>query len=75
MAKDKVLVNYLRQTLLAFCGPMMLAALHCAAAGGDVQPFVEKHCAECHDAETKKGGLDLTRLKFDLANSTNFAQS
>src|SRR6267142_1933766 len=34
--------------------------------------FIEKYCAECHDAETKKGGLDLTGLKFDLASSTNF---
>jgi len=35
--------------------------------------FVEKHCFECHDAEMKKGGLDLTALKFDPANSTNFS--
>src|SRR6267142_4139423 len=34
--------------------------------------FVQKYCAECHDAETKKGGLDLKALKFDLASSTNF---
>src|SRR4029077_8011326 len=36
--------------------------------------FVEKYCAECHDAETKKGGLDLTGLEFDLASSTNFSK-
>jgi hypothetical protein len=36
--------------------------------------FVEKYCIECHDAETKKGGLDLTGLKFDLATSTNFSR-
>jgi mono/diheme cytochrome c family protein len=36
--------------------------------------FVEKYCAECHDAETKKGGLDLTGLKFNLASSTNFSK-
>src|SRR4026208_619684 len=35
--------------------------------------FLEKHCFECHDAEVKKGGLDLTALKFDPANSTNFS--
>jgi len=35
--------------------------------------FLEKHCLECHDAEVKKGGLDLTALKFDPANSTNFS--
>jgi hypothetical protein len=36
-------------------------------------PFVERHCVECHDAETKKGGLDLTALKFDPGNATNFS--
>src|SRR5712671_4212615 len=35
--------------------------------------FVEQQCVECHDADTKKGGLDLTALKFDPANSTNFS--
>src|SRR5688572_19691443 len=35
--------------------------------------FIEKHCFECHDAEVKKGGLDLTALRFDPANSTNFS--
>src|SRR5712672_1644046 len=36
--------------------------------------FIEKYCAECHDAETKKGGLDLAGLKFDLASPTNFSK-
>src|SRR6185436_12837852 len=35
--------------------------------------FLEQYCTECHDAETKKGGLDLTALRFDLANPTNFS--
>src|SRR5881296_3364367 len=35
--------------------------------------FVEQYCLECHDADTKKGGLDLTALQFDPANSTNFS--
>lgn len=47
-------------------------------AGATLPPatssFVEKHCLECHDSDTKKGGLDLTALKFDPANSTNFAK-
>jgi len=36
--------------------------------------FIEKHCVECHDADAKKGGLDLTSLKFDPASSTNFSE-
>ena len=27
--------------------------------------FLEQHCYDCHDAETKKGGLDLTALTID----------
>jgi hypothetical protein len=27
--------------------------------------FLEQHCYDCHDAETKKGGLDLTTLAID----------
>jgi hypothetical protein len=36
--------------------------------------FLEKHCAECHDAETKKGGLDLAALKQDFAKADDFAR-
>lgn len=32
--------------------------------------LVEKSCLECHDADTHKGGLDLTALKSDLADRT-----
>jgi Protein of unknown function (DUF1592)/Protein of unknown function (DUF1588)/Protein of unknown function (DUF1587)/Protein of unknown function (DUF1585)/Protein of unknown function (DUF1595)/Planctomycete cytochrome C len=34
--------------------------------------FLERHCVECHDAETKKGGLDLTSLKFYLDDARAF---
>ena len=36
-------------------------------------PFLEKNCVECHDAETKKGGLDMTALKPDLQDPKSFA--
>ena len=36
--------------------------------------FFEMHCYDCHDATLKKGGLDLTALKVDLANADNFAR-
>lgn len=56
--------------------------LLCTAAvsntAGDRAPairrFLDQHCFECHDAEMKKGGLDLTTLKFDLADPANFSQ-
>ena len=36
------------------------------------QPFFEKHCNECHDGETKKGGLDLTSMEWKPDESKNF---
>ncbi|MFO0808773.1 MAG: DUF1592 domain-containing protein [Gemmataceae bacterium] len=44
----------------------LLAALPRAAAD-DLRPFLDKHCTACHDADTKKGNLDLTALPFDAA--------
>lgn len=37
------------------------------------QPFLEQHCYDCHDAETKEGGLDLATLQTDFANPKVFA--
>ena len=33
-----------------------------AVSLGAPDPFVDKHCVECHDHGTRKGGLDLERL-------------
>ncbi len=37
-------------------------------------PFLEEHCLDCHDAETKKGGLDLTALLWKLDDAKAFAE-
>jgi hypothetical protein len=34
--------------------------------------FLEAHCANCHDSETKKGDLDLTALSFELSDTSEF---
>ncbi|MDI1312532.1 DUF1592 domain-containing protein [Prosthecobacter sp.] len=34
--------------------------------------FLDQHCVDCHDADMKKGGLDLGALPFDLANADAF---
>src|SRR6266487_839296 len=61
---------FLRFSLLfAVAAPAMARDLPRAS-----RQFVEQYCVECHDADTKKGGLDLTALKFDPANSTNFSR-
>src|SRR5213082_3606934 len=55
--------------LFAVAAPVMARELPRAS-----RQFVEKNCVECHDTDTKKGGLDLTALKFDPANLTNFSR-
>jgi hypothetical protein len=35
--------------------------------------FIEENCADCHDSETKKSGLDLTTLPYDPEDKANFA--
>lgn len=42
----------------------LAATLHAASS----PPQIEQSCIDCHDAETKKGGLDLTALTFDLTD-------
>jgi len=39
----------------------------------EAKPFVEKHCADCHDGVTKEANLDLTTLQFDPEDKANFA--
>lgn len=59
----------------------MLAAVaavmpQCRAEGelGGAGAFLEKHCVDCHDSVTKKGGLDLTELGFNLTAPGVFAK-
>ena len=47
--------------------PLVLSVTSFAA-----DTFLEKHCFECHDADVKKGGLDLTALSLDLKDPQNF---
>jgi mono/diheme cytochrome c family protein len=50
-----------------------LGALHAAEPPDAVRKFVEQHCLDCHDADSKKGNLDLDALKLDLGKRENFA--
>lgn len=43
-----------------------------AAVPAPVTAFLDRHCMECHDADMKKAGLDLTSLKFDLTDPNAF---
>ncbi|MFT5496219.1 MAG: hypothetical protein ACI9TH_001617 [Kiritimatiellia bacterium] len=44
-----------------------------ARAETPVVQFVNLHCIECHDEETKKGDLDLTGFSFDPADPAPFS--
>jgi hypothetical protein len=51
---------------LLFCAPIARAALPAT------NEYLDQYCADCHDTETKKGGLDLTTLPWDLGERKNF---
>lgn len=51
-----------------------LLALPSLASAAPPAGFFEAHCVSCHDAVTKKGGLDLTALKFDPTDPENVAK-
>ncbi len=51
--------------------PFALFAIFCSLsrAEGPVAAFLDQHCIGCHDADVKKGGLDLQSLEFDPTQS------
>jgi len=57
---------------LLFAASLIISPLPAIGAGVDAQ-YLETHCFDCHDADTKKGGLDLTALKLDLTDAATFA--
>ena len=38
-----------------------------------IAPFLDEHCIGCHDAATKSGGLDLSKVGQDLNEAATFA--
>ena len=57
--------------LLATLLPVIPASLTAADAG--LRGYLERHCFDCHDSTTKKGGLNLEALpiQFDAAERFN----
>ncbi len=68
----------MKSTEIIFSLFVVAGALGAGASGAvnapKIQPFLEHHCFECHDADTKKADLDLTSLKLDFSNTTNFSK-
>lgn len=52
-----------------FVFPLLLSILPAQAAAPAFRPFLDQHCMDCHDAEMKKGGLDLSALSTDGADA------
>ena len=52
------------RTLLRTCAYLLAVSLT-----AEPRAFLEKHCFECHDAEAKKGGLDLTSLRYEATKT------
>ena len=43
-----------------------------AEVPASTRAFLGQHCTDCHDSDTKKGGLDLSALALQPENATNF---
>ena len=54
------------------CAAILLASFGLASAAAPA--FLEKHCFECHDSDTRKGGVDLAGLAFDLKSAETYAK-
>jgi hypothetical protein len=48
---------------------LLLISTPAFAALPAIQPFLDQNCMDCHDAEMKKGGLDLAALSTDGADA------
>jgi len=53
------------RALAIHCLSAVVLSLHCLLHAAAPAAFFEQHCYDCHDAETKKGDLDLTTLTLD----------
>lgn len=67
------LVSTARMALL-FLGVLLAQTSDAAELPPPVREFIKARCLDCHDANTKKGGLDLTALKPDIADPDAFAR-
>jgi len=56
-------------SLVLVLGPLgLVPSADAPVTPAALQPFLKAHCFECHDADTAKGNLDLTRASFDLSD-------
>lgn len=53
---------------------LCLLPLLCSGAEGPARAFLESHCYECHDKETRKGGLDLESAAYDAKDLSRWVR-
>jgi hypothetical protein len=64
------MANSVAQVVVSCCAALLLAAAASATEfGAEQRAFFAKHCSDCHDPAAKEGGLDLSALSSDLADS------
>lgn len=60
--------------LLAMTLPTVAFSTRAAEPPASAKAFVEDHCLACHDATSRKGGLDLSALGPDLSDPATFGR-
>lgn len=64
----KIAIMLRTASLILFCAPVLGAATPQEA----LRSFFDQHCLDCHDSQIKKGGLDLSALKWTPESRVNF---
>jgi mono/diheme cytochrome c family protein len=64
----------LKKLLPASAALCLAAHAQAATLPAPYSGFLEARCFDCHDSETKKGGLDLAALSFDLDSPETFSK-
>ncbi|MGN6544044.1 MAG: DUF1592 domain-containing protein [Aureliella sp.] len=59
---------------MLIAGAMLARISNAAELPPSVRQFIESRCIDCHDADTKKGGLDLSALRAGPADAEAFAR-
>jgi Protein of unknown function (DUF1587)/Planctomycete cytochrome C len=67
-------MKHLNFTTASLFAISLSSAVSGAEFAGRLEPMFETHCYACHDADEKKGGLDLSALRWDPASGDNLDQ-
>jgi hypothetical protein len=60
--------------LSSACLALPFTAVFSSDFSGKLLPFFDKHCYECHDDQSAKGGLNLDALSRDLTDKATLAK-